>query len=53
MKLGSQLNTRTGEQFRTVTLRITPKGAAKLATLLGVMPETVADALAVAEEAAA
>lgn len=46
VKLGSQLNTRTGEQFRTVTLRITPKGAAKLATLLGVMPETVADLLA-------
>lgn len=46
VKLGSQLNTRTGEEFRTVTLRITPKGAAKLATLLGVMPETVADVLA-------
>lgn len=46
VKLGSQLNTRTGEQFRTVTLRITAKGAAKLATLLGVMPEAVADSLA-------
>lgn len=45
VKLGSQLNTRTGQQFRTVTLRITPKGAAKLATLLGVMPEAVAETL--------
>ena len=51
VKLGTQLNTRTGEQFATVTVRITPKGAAKLAVLLGVMPETVADALATTEEA--
>ena len=54
VKLGSQLNTRTGEQFRTVTLRITAKGAADLAVKLGVMPEAVAEALAATiEEAAA
>ena len=50
VKLGSQLNTRTGEQFSTVTVRITPKGAVKLAVLYGVMPETVADALTTTEE---
>lgn len=50
VKLGSQLNTRTGEQFATVTVRITPKGAAKLAVLYGVMPETVAEALTATEE---
>lgn len=50
VKLGSQLNTRTGEQFATVTVRITPKGAARLAVLYGVMPETVADALTATEE---
>lgn len=50
VKLGSQLNTRTGEQFATVTVRVTPKGAAKLAVLYGVMPETVADALATTTE---
>ena len=53
VKLGSQLNTRTGEQFSTVTVRITPKGAAKLATLLGAMPEAVAEALAATEDEAA
>ena len=53
VKLGSQLNTRTGEQFSTVTVRITPKGAAKLATLLGAMPEAVAEALATTEDEAA
>lgn len=53
VKLGSQLNTRTGQQFRTVTLRITPKGAAKLATLLGVMPEVVAETLAAHDESEA
>lgn len=54
VKLGSQLNTRTGEQFRTVTLRITAKGAADLAVKLGVMPEAVAEALAATiEESAA
>ena len=53
VKLGSQLNTRTGEQFATVTVRITPKGAAKLATLLGAMPEAVAEALAATEDEAA
>ena len=53
VKLGSQLNTRTGEQFATVTVRITPKGAAKLATLLGAMPEAVAEALATTEDEAA
>lgn len=50
VKLGSQLNTRTGEQFSTVTVRITPKGAARLAVLYGVMPETVAEALTATEE---
>lgn len=50
VKLGSQLNTRTGEQFRTVTLRITAKGAADLAVKLGVMPEAVAEALAATNE---
>lgn len=53
VKLGQQLNTRTGEQFATVTLRITPKGAAKLAVEMGVLPEVVADILAGDEEAAA
>ena len=53
VKLGSQLNTRTGEQFATVTVRITPKGAAKLAVLYGVMPETVADALNSTDESEA
>lgn len=53
VKLGSQLNTRTGEQFATVTVCITPKGAAKLATLLGAMPEAVAEALATTEDEAA
>lgn len=53
VKLGTQLNTRTGDQFRTVTLRITPKGAAKLAALLGVMPETVATTLSTTQEEAA
>lgn len=51
VKLGQQLNTRTGEQFATVTVRITAKGAAKLATIYGVMPEAVAEALR--EESAA
>lgn len=53
VKLGTQLNTRTGEQFATVTLRVTPKGVAKLATIYGVMPEAVAEALATTEEDAA
>ena len=53
VKLGSQLNTRTGEQFQTVTVRITPKGATALATRYGVMPETVADLLAADPEAGA
>ena len=53
VKLGSQLNTRTGEQFATVTVRITPKGAAKLAAMLGAMPEAVAEALAATEDEAA
>ena len=53
VKLGSQLNTRTGEQFQTVTVRITPKGATALATRYGVMPKTVADLLAADPEAGA
>lgn len=50
VKLGTQLNTRTGEDFATVTVRITPKGAAKLAVLMGVLPETVAELLAAMDE---
>ena len=53
VKLGSQLNTRTGEQFQTVTVRITPKGATALAIRYGVMPKTVADLLAGDPEAGA
>ena len=51
VKLGSQLNTRTGEQFRTVTLRITAKGVAKLAVKLGAAPAVVAEALDAPEAA--
>lgn len=53
VKLGDQLNTRTGERFETVTVRVTPKGAAKLAAMLGVAPETVADELTTSESDAA
>ena len=53
VKLGTQLNTRTGEEFGTKTLRITAKGAAKLATLMGAVAETVAELLDNDEEVAA
>lgn len=53
VKFGKQLNTRTGEQFATKTLRITAKGAAKLAALMDVMPEHVAEALDQEQEIAA
>ena len=53
VKFGKQLNTRTGEQFATKTLRITAKGAAKLAALMDVMPEHVAEALDQEQEVAA
>lgn len=42
VKLGSYENSNTGEQIPTSTIRITPKGAAKLATIYGVLPESVA-----------
>ena len=42
VKLGSYENSNTGEQIPTSTIRITPKGAAKLATVYGVLPESVA-----------
>lgn len=44
-QLGKQLNTRTGEEFQTVTIRITPKGIAALAKAYGVDGGVVADAL--------
>ena len=53
VKLGTQLNTRTGDEFGTTTVRITPKGATKLAAIHGVMSEAVMDALAEVDEAAA
>ena len=52
VKLGTQLNTRTGDEFGTTTVRITPKGATKLAAIHGVMSEAVMDALAEDEAAA-
>lgn len=42
VKLGSYLDSKTGVSHSTATVRITPKGAADLAVLLGAMPETVA-----------
>lgn len=53
LRLGSQFNTRTGEVFETVTVRITAKGAADLAVQLGVMPRAVAEALKNDQELAA
>lgn len=44
-QLGTQLNTRTGETFQTVTVRIYPKGAIALAKLYGVDGGVVADSL--------
>ena len=51
VRLGQQLNTRSGEQFATYTVRITAKGVARLATLLGAVPAVVAEALDVPEAA--
>lgn len=45
VKLGSQLNTRTGELFATVTIRVTPKGLALLARRMDVAPALVAEAI--------
>ena len=45
LQLGTQLNSRTGEQFQTVTIRITPKGVAALAKAYGVDGGVVAEAL--------
>lgn len=53
VKLGTQLNSRTGEDFETVTVRITPKGATALAVAFGAIPEVVAEALETLEGAAA
>lgn len=53
VKLGSQLNTRTGEDFETVTVRVTPKGVATLAAAFGAVPEVVAEALETLEGVAA
>ena len=52
-QLGSQLNTRTGEQFSTVTVRITPKGAMKIADATGADRDLVADILEPEQENAA
>jgi prophage antirepressor-like protein len=52
-RLGSYEDTRTGEQVSTSTIRITPKGATRLATEMGVLPETVAEALRGDDSAAA
>ena len=46
VRLGKQLNTRSGEQFATFTVRITAKGAVEIGRRFGLMPEAVADALA-------
>lgn len=53
VKLGTQLNTRTGEDFATVTVRVTPKGVVALAVAFGAVPEVVAEALETIEEIAA
>lgn len=45
IKLGKYDNERTGEVVSTVSTRITAKGAARLACLMGVLPDDVADAL--------
>lgn len=45
VRLGQQLNTRTGEQFQTVTVQVTPKGAIALAKAYGVDGGVVADSL--------
>ena len=42
VKLGRYQDEHTGEEHSTVTVRITPKGVADIAVLLGVLPEAVA-----------
>lgn len=50
-RLGQYENSKTGAIVSTTTVRITAKGAARLAALMGVLPESVAEALG--EEVAA
>ncbi|GAA2182111.1 phage antirepressor Ant [Brooklawnia cerclae] len=45
VKFGSYEDSKTGEQVGTTTVRITPKGAARLAAVYNVSPETIADEL--------
>lgn len=45
VQLGKQTNNRTGEEFETVTVRVTPKGAMELARRYGVDGGLVAEAL--------
>lgn len=53
VRLGQQLNTRSGEQFATFTVRITAKGAVEIGRRFGLLPEAVADALAATDDLAA
>lgn len=53
VKLGRYEDAKTGAEHGTVTVRITPKGAADLAHLLGVLPEPVAQHLEGASDAVA
>lgn len=52
VRLGQQLNTRSGEQFATYTVRITAKGAVEIGHRFGLLAEAVAEALAGESEAA-
>lgn len=45
VKLGRYQDDTTGEEHATITVRITPKGVADIAVLLGVLPEAVAERL--------
>ena len=53
VRLGKQLNTRSGEQFATFTVHITAKGAVEIGRRFGLLPEAVADALAATDDLAA
>ena len=53
VRLGQQLDTRSGEQFATFTVRITAKGAVEIGRRFGLLPEAVADALAATDDLAA
>ena len=53
VRLGQQLDTRSGEQFATYTVRITAKGAVEIGHRFGLLPEAVAAALATTAEDAA